>query len=193
MNDIKKLNSDDYVTVQGQYAVINQGTGYAIINIQTQQIMAHNISSFLDCVKTLEYIAKKNESQNVYYNASQPQYNQNAGRSENLKNDSQLLDELDLACVMGVASFFETFPDKILRYHQDHHATLQEAKVIVSYYLKMAVRARQVKTERDVNELIEAIENLKLKISRYRHDNHKYLWTKDIDKNAINKLKSIIN
>jgi hypothetical protein len=56
MSDIKKINQSDYVTVQGQYAVINEGTGYAIINIQTKQIAARNISSFLDCVKTLEYI-----------------------------------------------------------------------------------------------------------------------------------------
>lgn len=63
MSDIKTINNNDYVTVQGQYGVINQGTGYAIINIQTQQMIAHNISSFLDCVKTLEYLANKNETQ----------------------------------------------------------------------------------------------------------------------------------
>jgi hypothetical protein len=64
MNDIKKIDTNAYVTVQGQYAVVNEGTGYAIINIQTKQIVARNISSFLDCVKTLEYIVGKGESQN---------------------------------------------------------------------------------------------------------------------------------
>ena len=49
--------------MQGQYAVINEGAGYAILNIQTKQMLARNISSFLDCVKTLEYIVGKGESQ----------------------------------------------------------------------------------------------------------------------------------
>jgi hypothetical protein len=77
MSDIKKINQSDYVTVQGQYAVINEGTGYEIINIQTKQIAARNISSFLDCVKTLEYIIGKSESQEpIQYpmsNESSPQ------------------------------------------------------------------------------------------------------------------------
>ena len=64
MSDIKTISQNEYVTVQGQYAVINEGTGYAIINIHTKQILARNISSFLDCVKTLEYIVGKGESQN---------------------------------------------------------------------------------------------------------------------------------
>jgi hypothetical protein len=63
MSDLKKIDTNAYVTVQGQYAVVNEGAGYAIINIQTEQILARNISSFLDCVKTLEYIVGKGESQ----------------------------------------------------------------------------------------------------------------------------------
>jgi hypothetical protein len=63
MSDLKKIDTNAYVTVQGQYAVVNEGAGYAIINIQTKQIVARNISSFLDCVKTLEYIVGKGESQ----------------------------------------------------------------------------------------------------------------------------------
>ncbi len=43
MSDIKTINNNDYVTVQGEYAVINEGTGYAIINIQTKQCMDNNI------------------------------------------------------------------------------------------------------------------------------------------------------
>jgi hypothetical protein len=63
MSDLKKIDTNAYVTVQGQYAVVNEGVGYAIIDIQTKQIVARNISSFLDCVKTLEYIVGKGESQ----------------------------------------------------------------------------------------------------------------------------------
>lgn len=63
MSDVERINTNAYVTVQGHYAVTNEGTGYAIINIQTEQIVAHNISSFLDCVKTLEYLLGKSESQ----------------------------------------------------------------------------------------------------------------------------------
>ena len=63
MSDLKKIDTNAYVTVQGQYAVVNESVGYAIINIQTKQIVARNISSFLDCVKTLEYIVGKGESQ----------------------------------------------------------------------------------------------------------------------------------
>jgi hypothetical protein len=68
MSDIKKIDKNAYVTVQGQYAVVNEGTGYAIINIQTKSIVARNISSFLDCVKTLEYIVGKGESQDLIQN-----------------------------------------------------------------------------------------------------------------------------
>ena len=77
MSDIKKIDTNAYVTVQGQYAVVNEGAGYAIINIQTKQIVARNISSFLDCVKTLDYIVGKGESQDpIQYstsNENQPQ------------------------------------------------------------------------------------------------------------------------
>jgi hypothetical protein len=63
MSDLKRIDANAYVTVQGKYAVVNEGTGYAIINIQTKQIVASNVSSFLDCVKTLEYLVGKEESQ----------------------------------------------------------------------------------------------------------------------------------
>lgn len=36
--------------------MINQGTSYAIINIENNKIVAQNISSFFDCVKTLELL-----------------------------------------------------------------------------------------------------------------------------------------
>ncbi|MBD2139269.1 hypothetical protein H6F32_17225 [Anabaena sp. FACHB-1237] len=65
MSDLKRIDTNAYVTVQGQYAVVNEGAGYAIINIQTKQIVARNISSFLDCAKTLEYIVGKDEYQDL--------------------------------------------------------------------------------------------------------------------------------
>ncbi|MGI0482957.1 hypothetical protein ACN4EE_19505 [Geminocystis sp. CENA526] len=67
MNEIANIDSSAYITVQGNYAVINEGTGYAIINIQNKQFLAGNISSFLDCVKTLEYIASKQDNSSQEY------------------------------------------------------------------------------------------------------------------------------
>lgn len=94
MSDIKKINQSDYVTVQGQYAVINEGTGYAIINIQTNQIAARNISSFLDCVKTLEYMIGNSESQEpIQYPIPDKSSSQNKLPNFGLKPDVQQLIE----------------------------------------------------------------------------------------------------
>lgn len=70
MNEIANIDPTAYVTVQGNYAVINEGSGYAIINLQNKQFLARNISSFLDCIKTLEYIAGKQE--NNYESSQNP-------------------------------------------------------------------------------------------------------------------------
>ena len=78
MSDLKRIDPNTYVTVQGQYAIINEGTGYAIVNTQTQKSIAQNISSFLDCVKTLEYLVSKGESQNQ--NRLSRQYGVNRGK-----------------------------------------------------------------------------------------------------------------
>ena len=59
MDNIAKIDPSNYVTVQGPYAVVNEGTGYAIIDIKTQAYIARNITSFLDCVKTLEHLSGK--------------------------------------------------------------------------------------------------------------------------------------
>jgi len=55
MTEIKPIQND-YVTVKQHLGVINHGNGYAIINIHTGECMARNISSFLDCVKTIDHI-----------------------------------------------------------------------------------------------------------------------------------------
>ena len=59
MTELQKINPNEFVTVQGKFAVINQGTGYAIINIETQKVVAQNLISFVDCVQTMEYFAQK--------------------------------------------------------------------------------------------------------------------------------------
>ena len=55
MTDIKPIQND-YVKVKGPFGVLNEGTGYAIVNIANGERVAHNISSFLDCVKTIDYL-----------------------------------------------------------------------------------------------------------------------------------------
>lgn len=62
MTDIKPIQNE-YVTVKGPYGVLNEGTGYAIVNIYTGERIAQNIPSFLDCVKTIDYLLDKSESQ----------------------------------------------------------------------------------------------------------------------------------
>jgi hypothetical protein len=59
MTNLQRINPSDFVTVQGPFAVINEGTGYAIVNTQTQKVLAQNLISFVDCVKTLEYLTEK--------------------------------------------------------------------------------------------------------------------------------------
>jgi hypothetical protein len=64
MTDIKPIQNE-YVTVKGPYGVLNEGTGYAIVNIHTGERIAHNISSFRDCVETKDKIfggSKKKET-----------------------------------------------------------------------------------------------------------------------------------
>lgn len=55
MTNIKNIHNE-FVTIKGVYGVVNQGHGYAIVNIQTGECMAHNISSFYDCVRTIEIL-----------------------------------------------------------------------------------------------------------------------------------------
>jgi hypothetical protein len=49
---------------------------------------------------------------------------------------------------------------KILRYHEDHNASREEAGVIASYYLNTAAIFRDIKTQEDVEKLLESIEVL---------------------------------
>ena len=197
MSDIKRINTNAYVTVQGQYAVVNKGSGYAIINTQTKQVIARNISSFLDCVKTLEYIFSNAESQNsdpIPTSAfiSEPDTSPKSVQ-EQINYETKKLDELDFALVRSLGSYFEEMNGKIRHYRKDHHASEEEADVIGSYYLKTAGIVRGVKTEKDLAELIEYIENLKEKVSRYKHEDYKYRWSTSLEKNVLAKLRKIMD
>lgn len=203
MSDIKRIDTNTYVTVQGEYAVVNEGSGYAIINIRTKHVIARNISSFLDCVKTLEYIIGDTESQKstpIQASAvlSEPDV---SSKSVQLKtshetkanHETKKLDELDLALLKSIVSYFEKMPDKIRHYHRDHHASQEEAEVIASYYLKTASIVRGVKTLQGLEELLKSLETLKEKISRYQHNSYKYRWSTSLEKEVLVKLKKMID
>ncbi|MEA5582371.1 hypothetical protein VB620_13605 [Nodularia harveyana UHCC-0300] len=196
MGDIKRIDTDAYVTVQGQYGVVNEGSSYGIINIHTKQVIARNILSFLDCVKTLEYILGNAESQNsepIQTSAfiSEPDAPSKSSQ-EAINTETKKLDELDLALARSLASYFEEMDGKIRKYYRDHHASREEADVIASYYLKIASVVRNVKTPQDVEKLIKSIETLKEKVSRYNHDSYKYRWSTSLEKAVLVKLRKMI-
>ena len=196
MSDIKRIDTNAYVTVQGDYAVVNEGYSYGIINIHTKQVIARNIISFLDCVKTLEYILGNAESQNseplrTSAFISEPEVPPKSSQQD-INTETKKLDELDLALVRSLASYFEEMDGKIHKYHRDHHASREEAHVIASYYLKTAHVLRDVKTIQDVQHLIKSIETLKEKVSRYKHDGEKYRWSTGLEKEVLVKLRKII-
>jgi hypothetical protein len=196
MSDIKRIDTNAYVTVQGDYAVVNEGSSYGIINIHTKQVIARNIISFLDCVKTLEYILGNAESQNseplrTSAFISEPEVPPKSSQQD-INTETKKLDELDLALVRSLASYFEEMDGKIHKYYRDHHASREEADVIASYYLKTAHVLRDVKTIQDVQHLIKSIETLKEKVSRYKHDGEKYRWSTGLEKEVLVKLRKII-
>jgi hypothetical protein len=61
MSGIKPIGSGEFAGIEGNYGIINQGTGYAIVNILTNEMKAHNITSYLDALKTAEHLAKKDK------------------------------------------------------------------------------------------------------------------------------------
>lgn len=114
-------------------------------------------------------------------------------RVQAFQKSHQKLDELDLALVRGLASYFEEMDGKISYYHQDHHASREEADVIANYYLRIADNIRRVKTQQDLEELLKSIENLKEKVRRYQHKNYKYRWSTGLEKEVISKLSRIVH
>jgi hypothetical protein len=103
------------------------------------------------------------------------------------------LDELDLSLVRGLASYFKEMNGKIRHYHQDHHASREEADVIANYYLKTADIIKGVKTQQDLKELLKFLETLKKKISRYQHNEDKYRWSTCLEKEVLAKLRKLID
>lgn len=195
MSDIKRINTNAYVTVHGQYAVVDERSGYAIINTQTKQVIVRNISSFGDCLKNLEYILSNAESKNsdpiqTSASISEPD-TPSKSVQEKINYETKKLDELDFALVRSIASYFEEMNGKIRHYHRDHHASKEEADVIGNYYLKTAGIVRAVKTQKDLVELIEYIENLKEKVSIYQHKSDKYRWSTGLEKDVLAKLRKI--
>ncbi len=190
-------NPDAYVTVQGQYAVVNEGSSYAIINTLTKQALARNISSFLDCVKTLEYILTKSESENSDLIQTSTFFDKTSTTAklvyQKTDDEQNKLDELDLACLTKLASYFEKMPDTIRRYHKDHHASREEAEIIANYYLQTANMIKSVSNEKDLEVLLKAVENLKSKVSRYQHESYKYRWSTSLEKEVLVKLREIVD
>ncbi|MFN7714523.1 MAG: hypothetical protein ACK5QS_03455 [Pseudanabaenaceae cyanobacterium] len=197
MSHIEKIDTNSYVTVQGHYAVVNEGSGYAIIDTSTKRVIARNISSFLDCVKTLEYLLESTEKQNsepIKTSASlcEPYSPIKQIQEKNHQRVNEL-DELDLAFVKSLVSYFEAMPDKIRHYHRDHHASLEEAEVIAGFYLKTASVVRAVQTQNDLEQLLRSVETLKEKVSRYQHESYKYRWSTGLEKEVLVKLRKIVD
>lgn len=215
MNNIQTIDTNAYVTVKGNYAVVNEGAGYAIINTQTKTVSARNITSFLDCVKTLEYILGNDSP--VSSQTDQPPHNvpvepvievaeisntpahsptHAPSPITSVGESAQIivrpLGELDLAALLSFVTYFNDMSGKICRHHQDHHASSEEAEIIASYYRKTARRAAQVETEEDLIKFIEHIKQLKQTVSRYQHDSHKYRWSTGLEK-VLNKLQRIMD
>ncbi|MFN7661476.1 MAG: hypothetical protein ACK5P3_25760, partial [Dolichospermum sp.] len=59
--------------------------------------------------------------------------------------------------------------------------------------LKTAGIVRGVKTEKDLAELIQYIENLKEKVSIYKHKEYKYRWSTGLENNVLAKLRKIMD
>lgn len=66
MNEIKPINQGEFAGMVGTYGIINQGTGYAVVNVLTKNMEAHNISSYLDAYKTAEYLDNKYKVTEIY-------------------------------------------------------------------------------------------------------------------------------
>jgi hypothetical protein len=107
-------------------------------------------------------------------------------------HDQESLDEIDLASLKGIAAYFEVMPDKIRHYHRDHQASPEKAEVLANYYFKTANMMKSVKTYSDLKNFIKWVENLKEKVSRYKHESYKYRLSTGIEKEVLAKLKKLI-
>ncbi len=89
---------------------------------------------------------------------------------------------------IAIAVYFEKMPDKIRHYHQDHHASVAEAKIIAKYYLQRSDQAKTVRTQQDLKDFIKSVEELKQQVSHYNHESYKYRWSTGLDKEVLDKL-----
>ncbi|MEB3309982.1 MAG: hypothetical protein VKJ02_07085 [Snowella sp.] len=64
MSEIKPIKNE-FAGIEGNYGIINQGTGYAVVNILTKEMKAHSISSYLDALKTAEHLNNKDKEVKV--------------------------------------------------------------------------------------------------------------------------------
>lgn len=99
--------------------------------------------------------------------------------------------ELDLAVIKSLVSYFETMPEKIRHYHDHHQASKEEAEIIANYYKNTAKIISNVQTQSDLKNLIIHIKDLKNKVGRYKHKESKYRWSEGLDKKVLKKLEKI--
>ncbi len=81
--------------------------------------------------------------------------------------------------------------EQMRRYHQDHGASLEEAEMIVDDYLEMANKIKTVKTQQNLQNIIQCVEALKQQVSRYNHESSKYRWSRGLEKEVLDKLNKI--
>jgi hypothetical protein len=106
---------------------------------------------------------------------------------------SQALDNLDLALIRGLSSYFETMSGKIRHYHKSHKASEEEAEVIANYFLEIGRKLMKVKTQADLKVLLTSLESLKEKVSRYQHESYKYRWSTSLEKDVITKVRKVVD
>jgi hypothetical protein len=176
MSDIKPIEND-YVTIKGLFGVINHGNGYAIVNVQTKEYIARNISSFLDCIKTMDYLLGNIQDENTETN--------------NQRENS--LNQLDMATIRSMAQYFARWSDTIIKYHRDHNATYEEAQIISQRYIEIAAEFNKVRTLKELKNVVGEVEIFKIDISRFKHREHKYRWERHLQKDVLDKLNPILS
>jgi serine/threonine protein kinase len=101
------------------------------------------------------------------------------------------LSNLDLAKIVSLAAYLEDMYQKILKYHNDHNASYEEAKIIAENYLLTAKSIKNIKTKEDLISGILKLEDLKLMTMRFQHKKEKYRWGDNLENYVIASLKYI--
>ncbi|MEB3160936.1 MAG: serine/threonine-protein kinase [Synechocystis sp.] len=101
------------------------------------------------------------------------------------------LSNLDLAKIMSLAAYLEDMHQKVLKYHNDHNASYEEAKIISEHYLLTAKSIKNIKTKEDLINGILKVEDLKLMTMRFQHKKEKYRWGENLENYVIASLKYI--